>query len=164
MPKFFNVAVLGLAAGCLSLVTPATSSAQNFSVQFGYSKGGYGPYGPNTNVGIGYSNYGHNGHNHGNGYGNGNGNGYGYGYGTGYANGYGNGNGNGYGPTYTLPPSGYNSGYGNGYGNGINIDDCYYGGGIIVQPTHHHWTPGKGYHSHGNIIVPHKDHFHVHKY
>jgi hypothetical protein len=34
----------------------------------------------------------------------------------------------------------------------------------IVVPEYHHWTPDRGYHSHGQILVPHRGHYHVRPY
>jgi hypothetical protein len=79
-------------------------------------------------------------------------------FGLGYSN-YG---GYGYGGGYGYQPSYYGHG---GHGGHGHFDDCGpYAPPVIVQPTHYHWTPSKGYHSHGNIIVPHKNHYHVYPY
>jgi hypothetical protein len=34
----------------------------------------------------------------------------------------------------------------------------------IVVPDYYHWTPDRGYHSHGQIVVPHRGHYHVRPY
>lgn len=35
---------------------------------------------------------------------------------------------------------------------------------VIVQPTEYHWTPGRGWHTHGDILIPHRGHYHVRPY
>ena len=35
---------------------------------------------------------------------------------------------------------------------------------VIVAPSYYHWTPDRGYHSHGDILVPHRGHYHVRPY
>ena len=35
---------------------------------------------------------------------------------------------------------------------------------VIVVPSYYHWTPDRGYHSHGNILVPHRGHYHARPY
>jgi hypothetical protein len=51
--------------------------------------------------------------------------------------------------------------------------DGYYGYGdsyyapyrpTIVVPDYYHWTPGRGYHSHGTIVTPHRGHYHERRY
>lgn len=66
----------------------------------------------------------------------------------GYNPGYG-----GYNPGY----GGYNPGYGRGYGGG-------YGRPAIVHPQYEHFTPGRGWHEHGHIHVPHRGHAHTRPY
>ena len=34
----------------------------------------------------------------------------------------------------------------------------------VVIPDYYHWTPDRGYHSHGQILVPHRGHYHVRPY
>lgn len=56
----------------------------------------------------------------------------------------------------------YNSGYGGYYNSG-------YGGycapqPTIVVPSYDHWTPYRGWHTHGQILVPHRGHYHVRPY
>jgi hypothetical protein len=34
----------------------------------------------------------------------------------------------------------------------------------VVIPEYYHWTPDRGYHSHGQILVPHRGHYHVRPY
>jgi hypothetical protein len=36
--------------------------------------------------------------------------------------------------------------------------------GVIVHPESYHWTPGRGWHSHGHIHVPHHGHSHTRRY
>jgi hypothetical protein len=45
-------------------------------------------------------------------------------------------------------------------------DDYYYRSyrQPIVVPQYHHWTPDRGFHSHGHILVPHRGHYHVRPY
>jgi hypothetical protein len=133
MHKLLSVAVLGVVATGLTVATPSTSHAQNFSVQFGYGGGGYHSHSPRVNFGLGYNNYG---------YGN-------YGYGSGY----------GLGGYNRFGSSGF--GHGHGYGSSYYCPDER---PVIIQPTYHHWTPSKGFHSHGNIYVPHGNHYDVHRY
>ena len=65
-----------------------------------------------------------------------------------------------------YPGSGYGYGaYGSAYGSAMP-------GGcvvpprrpVIVQPTESHWTPYRGWHTHGQILVPHRGHYHVRPY
>ncbi len=75
----------------------------------------------------------------------------------------------GYGPysqTYRY------GGYGN-YGRYGNYGYRDYGGyrdyifrdrPVIVHPESYHWTPGRGWHSHGHIHVPHRGHYHTRPY
>jgi hypothetical protein len=42
--------------------------------------------------------------------------------------------------------------------------DYYYRRPVIVQPEYYHWTPGRGLHTHGTVIVPHRRHYHVYPY
>ncbi len=79
---------------------------------------------------------------------------------------------------------GYGQSYGQGYGYGGQYDsDRYYGRPVydhhdhhdyhqgyshrrapIVIPEYQHWTPDRGYHGHGTILVPHRGHYHVRDY
>ena len=34
----------------------------------------------------------------------------------------------------------------------------------IVVPQYEHWTPGRGYHTHGQIVTPHRGHYHARPY
>jgi hypothetical protein len=34
----------------------------------------------------------------------------------------------------------------------------------VVVPEYHHWTPDRGYHSHGTILVPHRRHYDAYRY
>lgn len=34
----------------------------------------------------------------------------------------------------------------------------------IVHPEYYHWTPDRGWHSHGHIHVPHRGHYHTYPY
>jgi hypothetical protein len=34
----------------------------------------------------------------------------------------------------------------------------------VVIPDYYHWTPDRGYHSHGTIVIPHRGHYHVRPY
>ena len=34
----------------------------------------------------------------------------------------------------------------------------------VVIPEYYHWTPGRGYHSHGEVLIPHRGHYHVRRY
>jgi hypothetical protein len=34
----------------------------------------------------------------------------------------------------------------------------------IVVPEYYHWTPDRGYHSHGTILTPHRGHYHARPY
>ena len=34
----------------------------------------------------------------------------------------------------------------------------------VVIPEYYHWTPGRGYHSHGQILVPHRGHYDAYRY
>jgi hypothetical protein len=34
----------------------------------------------------------------------------------------------------------------------------------LVVPDYYHWTPDRGYHSHGQILIPHRGHYHVRPY
>jgi hypothetical protein len=74
-----------------------------------------------------------------------------------YSPGYGSGNYGGYGGY-----SGYNysrPGYG-GYGDYGHS----HGRPAVVHPHYEHWTPGRGYHSHGHLHVPHRGHSHTRPY
>ena len=35
---------------------------------------------------------------------------------------------------------------------------------VIIQPTEYHWSPYRGWHTHGQILVPHRGHYHVRPY
>jgi hypothetical protein len=85
---------------------------------------------------------------------------YSYGYGTypnesysgyGYRS-YGNFSYSGYGGYPGLGYSGY-SGY--GYGSWRPA---------IVHPEYLHWTPRRGWHTHGHVHVPHWGHYHYYRY
>jgi hypothetical protein len=91
----------------------------------------------------------------------------GYGYPPGYAPGTG-----GYTPGYGGVAPGYapTQGYGGvppGYGfpatsaPGSNFGLSY---PPVVHPTYEHWTPGRGWHEHGHIHVPHYGHSHTRPY
>jgi hypothetical protein len=49
------------------------------------------------------------------------------------------------------------SGYGGGYYGGHG----YYSRPAVVHPEWSHWTPGRGWHTHGHIHVPHRRHYHT---
>jgi hypothetical protein len=80
----------------------------------------------------------------------------------------------GYQSRYAPGYGGYNSYYNQGYGNNYNrgYGNSYYNSGYggygrqpaIVQPEYLHWTPGRGLHTHGQIVVPHGNHYHVRPY
>ena len=73
---------------------------------------------------------------------------YGHGYGRGYSDYYG---------------SRYNS-YSR-YGRDGHHHDHHYGRrSPVVIPEYYHWTPDRGHHSHGQILVPHRGHYHVRPY
>lgn len=58
---------------------------------------------------------------------------------------------------------GYGS-YGSSYGS-ILPDGCIVPSRpVIVQPTEYHWTPYRGLHTHGQILVPHRGHYHARPY
>lgn len=89
-----------------------------------------------------------------------------------YQNGYFPGGGYG-GGFYPGSSWGYGGGYG-GYG-GYGFNNAYYGGGFpsfhgghgrraIVIPQQGHWTPGRGYHTHGTVVVPHRGHYDAYRY
>jgi hypothetical protein len=77
---------------------------------------------------------------------------------------------------YNYPRYGYDYGYRSrpyyrdydwDYGYGRSYDYGYrrdYGRGVIVHPESYHWTPGRGWHSHGHIHVPHRGHYHTRPY
>jgi hypothetical protein len=52
-----------------------------------------------------------------------------------------------------------NYGYG-GYGYG----GYGYGRRAIVHPERLHWTPYRGWHTHGHLHVPHRGHYHTYRY
>lgn len=60
----------------------------------------------------------------------------------------------------------YRPGYGTGYGGYYApvVPGYYTPRPVIVQPTEHHWTPYRGWHEHGQILVPHRGHYHVRPY
>jgi hypothetical protein len=45
----------------------------------------------------------------------------------------------------------------------IDVYSPYYVRPIVV-PDYYHWTPDRGYHSHGTIVVPHRGHSHLRPY
>lgn len=53
---------------------------------------------------------------------------------------------------------GYSSYYGPGYGG------YYAPRPTIVVPMESHWTPWRGWHTHGEILVPHRGHYHTYPY
>jgi hypothetical protein len=55
--------------------------------------------------------------------------------------------------------NGYGSGY-NGYGSSFYGNHYHGRGSAIVHPERWHWTPGRGWHTHGHIHVPHRGHSH----
>jgi hypothetical protein len=69
---------------------------------------------------------------------------------------------------------GYSRSYGGGYGYGgyqygWNNPYRYRGYGYaprpaIVHPEYGHWTPRRGWHTHGHIHVPHRGHYHTRPY
>jgi hypothetical protein len=75
----------------------------------------------------------------------------------------------GYTPSYGG--GSYNRGYASGFGGGSY--DRGYGPGyhgsygrrpVIEHPTTSHWTPDRGFHTHGHIHVPHRRHYHSYPY
>jgi hypothetical protein len=34
----------------------------------------------------------------------------------------------------------------------------------VVHPEYFHWTPYRGWHTHGHIHVPHRGHYHIYRY
>jgi len=69
----------------------------------------------------------------------------------------------------------YNRGYGRHFGGGYYGPGYggYYGpayGGYcapepaLVVPRYNHWTPYRGWHTHGEILVPHRGHYHRYPY
>lgn len=81
----------------------------------------------------------------------------------------------GYGSGYNRYTPGYQSQYGNdryspgygsyspGYGSGYGRSDRY-DRPVIVHPQYQHYTPGRGYHDHGHLHVPHRGHYHTRPY
>jgi hypothetical protein len=56
------------------------------------------------------------------------------------------------------------SNYHEGYDHG-HRDGGYYGRrSVIVHPEVEHWTPNRGWHTHGHIHVPHRGHYHTRPY
>ncbi|GEM_PF-6339527 len=55
---------------------------------------------------------------------------------------------------YYSPSIGYGH---NHYHSGYSLQP-------VVVPDYYHWTPDRGYHSHGTIVVPHRGHYHVRPY
>lgn len=49
-------------------------------------------------------------------------------------------------------------------GNGYGGRGFYPQGPVIVHPEFEHWTPGRGWHEHGHIHVPHWGHSHTRRY
>lgn len=35
---------------------------------------------------------------------------------------------------------------------------------VLVEPTELHWSPYRGWHEHGRILVPHRGHYHSYRY
>lgn len=70
-----------------------------------------------------------------------------------------------YGPSYYPSYSRYDY-YSSGLGYGRHHH--HHHGGYhtrpIVVPEYYHWTPDRGYHSHGEILIPHRGHYHVRPY
>jgi hypothetical protein len=63
------------------------------------------------------------------------------------------------------PYGGYNRSYHNDHhGHSHHGHGGYGQRPIIVQPSYSHWTPNRGYHSHGTVIIPHRNHYHVRPY
>lgn len=66
----------------------------------------------------------------------------------------------GYGPSHSF--LGYR-GYGHGY-HGHGYYGHGYGRPAVIHPEYSHWTPGRGWHTHGHLHVPHRGHYHTHRY
>jgi hypothetical protein len=73
-----------------------------------------------------------------------------------------------FGPGFgTFAPSYYGNGFGNAYyGNRFygGLGHHHHGRPAIVQPDFSHWTPGRGVHSHGTVLVPHRGHYDAYRY
>jgi hypothetical protein len=141
MHKFFSLAVLGAATAGVTLATPGTSQAQTpFGISVDFGRGGFSYYQgrPGYYGGAYYGGAYAPGYGHGGSYG-------GAYYGSGYGSGY------------------YGGGYGSGYGSGY-YGGGYYGRPTIVHPEYYHFTPGRGWHSHGHMHVPHGGHYHTYRY
>lgn len=79
---------------------------------------------------------------------------------------------------WNTPSYNYGSNYGSywngGYGGYDSYRYSYYNPGYssyyrsyrpaIVHPEYSHWTPRRGWHTHGHIHVPHRGHYHTHPY
>jgi hypothetical protein len=69
-----------------------------------------------------------------------------------------------YGPYGSVRYDPYRSGYGHGHGHGHHHHHHGYNYGTVVIPETYHWTPYRGWHSHGVIVTPHRNHYHVRPY
>lgn len=77
-----------------------------------------------------------------------------------------------YSPGYAVTPYDYSytPGYGvypySPYGSGYYPYSSYnyYRRPTIVHPEYSHWTPGRGWHTHGHLHVPHHGHYHTRGY
>jgi hypothetical protein len=76
---------------------------------------------------------------------------------------------------WNAPRYNYSSYYGNSWYGGYSAPSYgYYNPGYssyyrsyrpaIVHPETLHWTPRRGWHTHGHIHVPHRGHYHTHPY
>ena len=68
-----------------------------------------------------------------------------------------------YGPSYVPSYSRYDYYYPQSY-YGHHHRHHHHHRESIVVPSYYHWTPDRGYHSHGTIVTPHRGHYHTRPY
>jgi hypothetical protein len=69
-----------------------------------------------------------------------------------------------FGPSYVPSYSRYDYGYYPRSYYGHRHGHHHHHRETIVVPSYYHWTPDRGYHSHGTIVTPHRGHSHTRPY